>query len=28
MMWLALGIAMAYMLQRIDARQTATQPVT
>ena len=28
MMWLALGIAMAYMLQRMDARQTATQPVT
>ena len=28
MMWLALGIAMAYMLQRIDARQRATQPVT
>ena len=28
MMWLALGIAMAYMLQRIDARQTVTQPVT
>ncbi|MBN08326.1 MAG: hypothetical protein CMM45_10885 [Rhodospirillaceae bacterium] len=28
MMWLALGFAMAYMMQRIDARKTATQPIT
>ncbi|MAI11794.1 MAG: hypothetical protein CBD27_07240 [Rhodospirillaceae bacterium TMED167] len=28
MMWLALGIAMAFMLQRLDARRTVAQPAT